>query len=150
MWQHSWQRYLTHQTPRSHIWDRNAISSQRIKEHEIALLSISAPLGRPKETRNAEFLVSPKKVTWSGAAIFRMFVILPFAAGLFRKWSLLLLVWHFLYIYKNKSCCLELYLKLTFSFFLHCSPFLFYTQGKFDPIYGIVGSGGWVFLLDRF
>ena len=83
---------LTHQTPRSHIWDRNAISSQRIKEHEIALLSISAPLGQPKETRNAEFLVSPKKVTWSGAAIFRMFVILPFAAGLFRKWSLLLLV----------------------------------------------------------
>ena len=61
------------------------MSSQMIKEPIIALLGISAPQGRPKDTRNAEILVSPKKVTWSGAAIFRIFVILPFAAVVFRK-----------------------------------------------------------------
>ena len=63
-----------------------------IMEHAIALPSISAPQGRPKDTRNAEFSVSAKKVTWSGAAIFLIFSFFPFAADLFRKWSLLLAI----------------------------------------------------------
>ena len=76
-----------------------------------------------KRNKKCKIFSFIKKVTWSGAAIFRIFVILPFAAVLFRTWSLPLLVWRFLYIPKNKSWCLELYLKLTFLFFWYRSLF---------------------------